>query len=79
MQVGNFEITPQSGGSGTNVISFQLTAINPGLDASYVIRGVAGSATADMMLTSVGAREEFNGSDGSFTLIDEGTFNVLKP
>ena len=70
-----------SSGSGNDSLSLS-SSVNEGIDRSMSV-SVANSAgspslSAVISVSQTGLREPFNGSDTSFLLSDNGTFNVLK-
>jgi len=69
MIIGNIEITPQNGISGTNIpISVKLLSANDDLDKVVRIRGFVGNKTADFAINLAGNYEPLEASDG--VLID---------
>lgn len=78
MNFNGFEITPQSGEAGANLISISVPAVNESIDKVVEIDAINGDKSSRLTLIHEGMREVFNASDGEFILADGGTFNVLK-
>ena len=78
MNINGFDITPQSGDAGANVISISVPAVNESLDKVVEIDAICGDKEARLTLIHEGMREVFRVKEGVFRLADGGTFNVLK-
>lgn len=55
------------------------SSVNEGLDRTVSVSFLIGESTyAERNVVQAGKREAFDALDGGFTLLDGGTFNVLK-
>lgn len=74
---GSLSVSYKGAGNDTVTIS---SDVNEGIDRrmTIVFKDVNKQVSVSRTVMQIGRREEFTPSDGTFTLSDNGTFNVIK-